>query len=146
MASHKLTNSFKERHLEKMFPSWYTILYGAACGFLIPWTIAIAIILPPHYVSNHWDTAWVGFDAFQCLLFAVTAYLTFRHSIWTALTSAMLGTALVIDAWFDIMTARTTKDIRSAIIEAVIVEIPLALISFYLSQRVLNEIRKNYTD
>jgi hypothetical protein len=146
MASSKLKNSFENKRLERMFPSWYTILYGAACGFLIPWTISIAIILPPHYVSNHWDAAWVGFDAFQCVLFALTAYLTFKHSIWTALTSAMLGTTLVVDAWFDIMTARTTRDIRSAIVEAVIVEVPLALISFYLSHHIFNEIRKEYTD
>lgn len=145
MTHNKLKDRYDDKHLDKMFPGWYTLIYGAACGFLIPWTISIAIILPPHYISNHWDATWVGFDALQCLLFALTAFLAFKRSTWTSLTSAMLGTTLVVDAWFDIMTARTTKDFRSAIAEAIIIELPLAIVSFYISHQVFNEIRKDHT-
>ncbi|MHB1865325.1 MAG: hypothetical protein ACYCPS_04185 [Candidatus Saccharimonadales bacterium] len=140
-----ITRNYNDRNLKHIFPSWYTILYGAACGFLIPWTILLSFVLPPHYVSAHWDAAWVGFDGFETLLFAITAILAIKHSVWTAFTSIMLGTTLLIDAWFDLMTARTHKDIISAFIEAFALEIPLAIISFALARRIF-EFAKHAND
>jgi hypothetical protein len=142
MSDSKKINIYEDKRLHRVFPNWYSILYGAACGFLIPWTILLSIILPPHYVSQHWDIAWVGFDSFECLLFAVTSFLAFKHSTWTALTSTMLGTTLLIDAWFDITTARPIRDIRTATFEAFVLEIPLAILSFILAYRVFNYVRK----
>lgn len=136
MANITLKESYANRNLKHIFPSWYAILYGGACGFLIPWTVLLSVVLPPHYVSRHWAAAWVGFDSFEVLLFALTALLAIKHSIWTAYTSIMLGTTLLIDAWFDLMTARSNKDIRSAFFEAFILEIPLAIVSFVLAKRI----------
>jgi hypothetical protein len=143
-----MANSLKmtRERFKKIFPNWYAILYAAACGFLIPWTILLAVILPHHYNSRHWDIAWVGFDIFECLLFAITAILAIKHSLWTALTSSMLGTALLIDAWFDVLTASTLRAERTAIIEAFIVELPIAILSYGLSYRVINYIKIKNSD
>lgn len=105
----------------------------------------MSIILPPHYVSQHWAAAWVGFDSFECLLFASTAILALKHSVWTAFTSVMLGTTMLIDAWFDVMTARSGRDIHSATIEAVFLEIPIAVLSFILAYRIF-QFTKNKVD
>lgn len=141
-----IKNHYNDRMLKHVFPSWYTILYGAACGFLIPWTVLLSIVLPPHYISGHWSTAWVGFDSFEILLFAATAFLAIKHSAWTAFTSVMLGTTLLIDAWFDILTARSHSDLRSALLEAFLLEIPLAILSFVLAHRIFDYARHHQTD
>lgn len=141
-ANRALRKPIDDKQLRRIFPSWYAILYGAGCGFLIPWTILLSLVLPPHYISQHWDIAWVGFDAFECLLFALTALLALLHSSWTAMVSTMLGTTLLIDAWFDIMTARPDKDAHIALIEGLFLEVPLALLSFAIAHRIFNYTRK----
>ena len=134
-------NPYNDDRLRRIFPNWYTILYAVVCGFLIPWTILLAYILPPHYVSHHWDIAWVGFDAFEVILFAITSYLAFTRSTWTALTSAMLGTTLLTDAWFDVLTSRTAHAFTTSIIQAVF-EVTFAVLSYILAFRVFNYVRK----
>ncbi len=139
----RLKRRYDDRQLKHVFPNWYILIYGAAVGFLIPWTILLSLVLPPHYVSQHWDIAWVGFDSFEILLFALSAVLVLRRSTWAALTSVMLGTTLLIDAWFDIMTTRSHRSLSAAIIEAFVLEIPLAIVSFMVAHRIFNYIRHN---
>ncbi len=146
MAVKSLKEHYDNRMLRYVFPHWYSILYATACIFLIPWIVFLSILLPPHYVSHHWDVTWVGFDVFEFMLFAITALLAIRHSIWTALTSVMLGTTLLIDAWFDIMTSRNHRDFITACIEAFILELPLAILSFVLARRIFEYARTKQSD
>ena len=139
--SEALKDRYNDQNLKHIFPGWYPIFYGAACAFLIPWTIILGYALPPRYVSSHWDIAWAGFDSLEIVLFALTAVLAVKHSSWMALSSAMLGTVLLIDGWFDVLTARTSKDIHVAIFEALVLELPLAILSFVLSHRIFNYVR-----
>jgi hypothetical protein len=131
-----------EHELNKIFPNWAAILYAAACGFLIPWTLFLGQVLPSRYTSDHWDVVWAGFDVFESILFALTAFLLVKRSTWTAFTSIMLGTTLIIDAWFDLLTARSSKDFKAAIYSAIIVELPIAIISFILAQRIFSHLNK----
>ncbi|HEY1645543.1 MAG TPA: hypothetical protein VGF75_04135 [Candidatus Saccharimonadales bacterium] len=143
MSSSTTKKTYDDKRLKRIFPDWYSILYGAACGFLIPWTILLSLTLPVHYVSQHWDIAWVGFDSLETVLFALTALLAFKRSIWTAMTSTMLGTTLLIDAWFDVTTARPIRgDGQTAWFEALVFEIPLSILSFALAYRVFKYISK----
>ena len=132
----------KELKLKVILPEWIAMLYGIACLILIPWTIFLAYILPRRYVSRNWDVAWVGFDIFEIILFALTAILVVRKSVWTALTSAMLAMVLFIDAWFDVLTSRLGRPEFRSILEALLVEVPLALISLYLSILIFSRINK----
>ena len=141
--SRKSKSKYNDRNLRHIFPSWLILIYGAACGFLIPWTLFLSVVLPPRYITNHWDFAWAGFDVFEWLLFALTAVLTIRRSSWTALTATMLGTVLILDAWFDVLTARSGRDQYSATLEALFIELPLALVSFALAHRIFNYTRKH---
>jgi hypothetical protein len=131
-----------EQELSKIFPNWAAVFYAAACGFLIPWTLFLGFVLPTHYVSDHWDIVWAGFDVLECLLFAFTAVLVVKRSPWTAYTSIMLGTTLLIDAWFDLLTARSSKDFKAAFISAIFLEIPISLISFLLAHRIFANLQK----
>jgi len=120
-----------------------TIFYFILAILLIPWTIFLAYVLPIHYNSHHWTLTWVGFDVFEIILFLSTAVLAFKKSSLTAISSAMLGTVLLLDAWFDTLTARPGKPAIKSLLDAILVEIPLALISFYISKKIWNNLNKN---
>jgi hypothetical protein len=132
---------YDDRHLQRIFPRWLPLLYGGACGALIPWTIYLGYLLPPRYISHHWDVVWTGFDVFEIMLFALTALLAVKRSSWTALSSAMLGTVLLVDGWFDVMTASPGQEQQRALLEALVIELPLVIISFALSHRIFNDAR-----
>jgi hypothetical protein len=140
-----IVKSFQSKHdkahTRHIFPRWLTVLYGGACIFLIPWTILLAYILPQHYVSNHWNIAWAGFDVFEIIFFGLTAILAVKKTSWAALSASVLGTLLITDAWFSILTARTGRSEHKAIIQAIAIELPLSLLSYALALRVFKDIK-----
>lgn len=131
---------YDDKHLKKIFPHWLPVLYGSVCLFLIPWTAALAYVLPPKYVSHHWDIAWSGFDTALVLIFAATAFLAVKKSSWTAISATILGTLLLVDAWFDSLTSKAGHDVHLAGLGAIF-EISLALISYILAFRIFNDVR-----
>ncbi len=114
-------------------PRWPVMLYAIGAAVLLPWTIYLSDSLPTRTISHHWDIAWGGFDALVILVMILTAYFTARKSIWVVLTSSALGTALLVDAWFDILTARGGKDQFQAFLLALFGELPVAAISWYVA-------------
>lgn len=122
-----------------ILPSWVPFIYGTACAILIPWTILLAYLLPHRYISHNWDIAWAGFDIFMAILFALTAYFAVKRSRYSSISATMLGTVLLIDAWFDVLTAKPGIAENRSILEAVIIELPLALISFWLAHNVFKK-------
>ena len=131
---------YDDKHLKHIFPYWLPVLYGGACFVLIPWTVVLGFLLPPNYVSQHWDVAWTGFDTFLVLSFAATAFLAIKKSSWTALSATMLGTLLLVDVWFDVLTSKAGHDSRLAGIQA-IAEVTLAALSYILSLRIFSDVR-----
>ncbi len=134
-----------KRTIHNIFPSWVPYFYGFLCATLIPWTIILAYLLPPKYISHNWDIAWTGFDVFMIILFASTAYLAILKSSYTAISSAMLGTVLLTDAWFDILTSKPGLSQTRSIMEALIIELPLVIISFWLSHKIFTSFTKKIT-
>lgn len=111
------------------FPKWVIRLYAVLVIILIPWSIYLALKLPTRHTVHHWDAVWVGFDAGMILVSAITVWFVLRKSIWVIVTATMLATLFVVDAWFDIMTAKPGKDQDEAIFFG-IMEIMLALITY----------------
>ena len=99
---------------------------------LIPWTIYLGLTLPSRQLSPHYNVAWVGFDVMELLALGATGYFVLRRSRYLALTAAAAATLLVVDAWFDIMTSPRDQVFR-AILEAAVVELPLAAVCGWLS-------------
>lgn len=112
-------------------------LYIALALILIPWASYLGYTLPEHHLSAHWDISWVGLDVFIAAALSTTGILTYRQSPLVVLSATAAGTALLVDAWFDVMSERRSSNLHQAIILALAVEIPLALLSFRLAQRVL---------
>jgi hypothetical protein len=107
---------------------------------LIPWTALLFATLPNHYVANHWDLAWGGFDVGLGIALAGTAVLVARRSPFAEVTAAVTGTLLVCDAWFDILTSRGTSDIAQATAAALLIELPLAALCFWMARNLAHAV------
>ena len=119
-------------------PGWTRrvgLLLAVAAVLLIPWTAWLALRLPSRHVSPHWDIAWVGFDALLTAAIAATGIALWKRSPIAPLTATAAATLLLVDAWFDIFTARSGDELDWAIVGAALVEIPLACVCFWMVRR-----------
>jgi hypothetical protein len=116
-----------------LVPPWVAPAFVLCVLVLVPWTALLVFTLPRHYVANHWGLAWAGFDIGLGLALAGTAVAVARQSPFVEVAAAVTGTLLVCDAWFDVLTARTTGDIVQAALEAAFVELPLAGLCFWMA-------------
>ena len=124
------------------FPRWMTALYVISLVILIPWTFYLADNLPAHHIANHWDVAWAGFDAFMIFLLLLTVTAALKRSIWLSVTSTALATMLIIDAWFDVLTARPGHQFKDAVLFAIIVEIPIAILTYFYAYRSIDHLHR----
>jgi len=112
------------------------LLYSAAAVVLIPWTVYLAVTLPKRVIDTHYRGAWVGFDIMLVLAMVATAYFAFRMDTRVQLPAAATATLLLVDAWFDVMTAGGRAATLEAVVMALCIEIPAALLSLYVARRV----------
>jgi hypothetical protein len=101
---------------------------------LIPWTALLFATLPRHYVANHWRLAWGGFDVGLGAALAATAVMVARRSPFAEVTATITGTLLCCDAWFDVLTSRGASDVAQAVASAVLIELPLAALCFWMAR------------
>ncbi len=120
-------------------PTWPAIIYIVLAIILLPWTIYLGVSLPAHYLSAHWDISWTGLDVGLIATMLVTGVLAYRRSRWIIISSTMVGSFLLVDAWFDVMSERGLTDFRQSLILAIFVELPLAFISYYISYLALKD-------
>jgi hypothetical protein len=116
-----------------LVPPWIAPAFLLCAVVLLPWTGFLFFSLPRHYVANHWQLAWGGFDIGLGLGLATTAVAVARRSPFAEVTAAITGTLLVCDAWFDVLTSRGASDIAQAAVEAALVELPLAALCFWIA-------------
>lgn len=108
-------------------------LLGAVAVALVAWTAYLSATLPAEHLTRHWDLAWSGFDLFEAAAIAGTVVALVRRSSLLPLLAAVAGTALLCDAWFDLITAAPGKDLRWSLVQAVAAEVPLAALCFWIS-------------
>jgi hypothetical protein len=109
-------------------------LFSVLSMLLIPWIAFLASVLPSRQLSRHYDLAWAGFDGMLLIALASTAYFALRRSRYLSVAATASGTLLIVDAWFDILTSRR-RDVPIAIATAVLIELPLAAVCWWLSQQ-----------
>ncbi|MBL1098248.1 hypothetical protein JK363_16515 [Streptomyces sp. 205] len=98
----------------------------AAGAALVPWLYVLGTTLPSTARVTHWNAAWVGLDALQALGLLTTAALRGRRDERHRLTAAATAALLVVDAWFDTVTAAPGGELAVAVTMAVCAELPLA--------------------
>lgn len=119
------------RSTSRSRPAWITrirpepvlLASGAA---LVPWLYVLARTVPSTAQVGHWNAAWVGLDALEALGLLSTAALRGRGDDRHRLTAAATGALLVVDAWFDTVTAAPGGELAVAVAMAACAELPLA--------------------
>jgi hypothetical protein len=109
-------------------------LFSLLSLLLIPWIAFIALVLPSRQLSRNYDFAWAGFDGMVFIALASTAYFALRRSRYLSVAATATGTLLIVDAWFDVLTSRR-REVPFALLLAVLVELPLAGLCWWLSQQ-----------
>jgi hypothetical protein len=124
--------ALRKGHGRWLIPPWIAPAFLLCAIVLVPWTAFLFFALPRHYVANHWQLAWGGFDIGLGLALAATAVAVAR-SPFAEVTAAVAGTLLVCDAWFDVLTSRGMSDLVQAAAAAALVELPLAALCFWMA-------------
>jgi hypothetical protein len=114
---------------------WVIAVFGAIGVGLVPWTIWLSASLKPDHETQHWNLAWSGFDIGLAFAFLATAFSAWRKSPWVGTCAAATGTLLVTDAWFDIVLESQSGDVRNAVLLAVVAELPIAVVCFWIAYR-----------
>jgi hypothetical protein len=109
-------------------------LFGLAAVLLVPWIVLLAYLLPSAQQASHWDIAWAGFDVGLALVLSGVALAAWRRSPWLEGAATAAATLLFVDAWFDVLTSSTRLDLVVALVEAVFVELPLAVLCLLLAR------------
>jgi hypothetical protein len=111
-------------------------LLAAVAAALLPWVVYLTVSLPMHHVAVHWRLAWVGFDVTLAAVFASAALAARRDSPLLPDLLTAGAVLLLCDAWFDIATAGSTRELAGAVAEAAAAEVPLALYCLALAHRI----------
>jgi len=110
------------------------LLVASGLG-LLPWMYVLAAGLPAVMTAPRWPAAWIGLDVLEAAGLITTGMLATRGDRWHALSAAATTALLVVDAWFDTMTATSTSDLGAAIAMALCPELPLAAVCGWLAIR-----------
>lgn len=116
-----------------LVPPWIAPAFILCALLLLPWAGFLIVTLPRNYTANHWRVAWGGFDIGLGAAMVATAIAVVRRSPFAEVAAAVCGTLLVCDAWFDVLTSRTTGELVQAGLEASLVELPLAALCFWMA-------------
>ncbi|HET9098258.1 MAG TPA: hypothetical protein VFN51_01430 [Candidatus Saccharimonadales bacterium] len=119
------------------FPRWASALYAVLAVLFVPWIVILAEYLPSRHIDRNWDALWVGFDLLILIAMVLTIYFMLKRRIWVIMSATALATLLLVDIWFDIMTAKPGREQDSAILMG-IVEITLSLLTFWLVYHLLH--------
>jgi hypothetical protein len=113
---------------------WVVPLFSLAGIVLVPWILFLIRSLPSTHAAAHWDIAWAGFDLGLALLLLGVAVAAWRRSPWLEGAATAAAALLAVDAWFDVLTSSTNVERFVAIGEAVLVELPLAVVLLLLAR------------
>jgi hypothetical protein len=111
-------------------------LFAIAAIVLVPWSVWLSHALPPTHLDRRWGLAWSGLDVGEFLALGTTAYLGYRKSGWIVVSASIAGTLLLLDAWFDTLTATTGTEYLQSLLSATFLELPLSCLAFFVAYKV----------
>ena len=109
-------------------PRWLGPLAVCCTIGIIPWIVYLGLTLPDKQHTDHYATAWLGFDSVLVIVLAALGYFAITRKPWTELVAAVAATLLVVDAWFDVVTSEDSNAFMLALLTAFAAELPLAII------------------
>ena len=99
--------------------------------------IVLGSLLPATTVVPHYSLAWIGLDSLEAAGLFTTGRLLRRGDQRYALTAAVTATAMLIDAWFDVLGSVGAGALALSVGMAVLAEIPIAAVCIYLAVNAL---------
>lgn len=121
---------------EPLVPAWLPALFALFSLALAPWIVWLIVTLPSEEVAARWEVAWGGFDVGLAALLLALAVTLARRSPSAEIIAAMTAAVLVCDAWFDVVTSHGKTKLIVALLEAVLVELPLAATCLWIARNV----------
>jgi hypothetical protein len=109
----------------------------AMSAILLPWTVFLVFSLPTKYNAGHWNVLWAGFDVGLIVVLAYAAWAAWFRRQVLATTAIVVGTLLLCDAWFDIVTSLGRPDEWVTLLTGFGVELPLAVFFLWLYRRIV---------
>lgn len=128
----KLSKKFIN-HNQSFLPRGLLKFFAVAALLLVPWTILLSQSLPSDHLDRRWNLAWSGFDFSLIASFALTALLGLRKSGWVIVPASMVGTLLLVDIWFDCLTAKQGGEYIASLSSAAFIELPIAFMAFWIA-------------
>jgi hypothetical protein len=101
---------------------------------VVVWTYFLARHLPNVQNAAHWRIAWVGFDIGLALTLMAVALAAYWRSPWLEGVATGAAALLVCDAWFDVLSARTHRELVGSLVLAGLVELPGAVLCFLIAR------------
>ena len=87
----------------------------------------------------------MGLDVAEIAMLIATAWAAWRQRALVILFSIVLATLLIVDAWFDVTTARRGDFLQSVLLAA-FAEIPLAALLFSIAWRASRRLVATHLD
>jgi hypothetical protein len=116
---------------------WVVPLFALAALLLVPWVVLLVFSLPSTQRAAHWDIAWAAL----ALLLLSVAIAAFRRSPWLEGAATAAAALLFVDAWFDVLTSSTRTELLISSAEAILVELPLAVLCLLLARAAERRLR-----
>jgi hypothetical protein len=115
-------------------PAWTVRLFAAAAALLVPWVALLVVVLPSAHRARHWNVAWAGFDGALAVVLVMVTVTAARRSPKLEGAASAAAALLFVDAWFDVLTSSTRAELIVALVEAVFIEIPFAVLCLRLAR------------
>ncbi|MBV6702246.1 hypothetical protein [Kitasatospora aureofaciens] len=110
----------------------------AVAALLLGWILVLGATTHGQAEVRNWSTVWIGMDLLQVAGLVATAVLLAGRSRLVALAGAATATLLLLDAWFDVMTAEGGSDWYVALAMALMVELPASFAMTVLARHSLD--------
>jgi hypothetical protein len=98
---------------------WAPRVLGAVAAAMVPWVFVLGRSLPETTQVRHWPVVWIGLDLAMALGCATTARLAHRGDDRARLSASAVAALMVMDAWFDVLTAQAGTEFTQALVCAV---------------------------
>jgi hypothetical protein len=98
---------------------WAPRVLGAVAVAMVPWVFVLGRSLPETTQVRHWPAVWIGLDLAMALGCATTARLAHHGDDRARLSASAVAALMVMDAWFDVLTAQAGAEFSQALVCAV---------------------------
>ena len=113
--------------------TWLWVALVVVAVALVPSLVVAIFFVPGVQKAGHLRLAWTGLDVAELVALSATGYALDRRSSATAVPATMTGALLVCDAWINVVPSTGVAKLEAILMA--FVEVPLAVLSFWLASR-----------